>query len=70
MNPNDPAFPFPCQGPTGCEIYYGLTKRELFAAMMMQALVTDGRVPGGKDIVAKVAAYYADALLAELEKNP
>jgi hypothetical protein len=50
----------------------GLTKRELFAAMAMQGLVTtytiyrDNLFPTS----AAAAVAYADALLAELQKEP
>jgi len=64
----------------------GLTKRELFAAIAMQAIVTG--VTGSVEVIqavelvckekcidtgayiAKSAAEYADALLAELSKEP
>lgn len=46
----------------------GLTKREWFAGMALQALITYGRVPIGKSEVAKCAIDYADALLSELDK--
>jgi hypothetical protein len=48
----------------------GLTKRELFAAMMMEAMVANGEIPVSKQSVAECAVNYADALLAELERNP
>jgi hypothetical protein len=67
-NPEAPAYPFACQGPTTApEIYYGLTKRELFAAMAMQ-----GVPPGYFESLERTAEYAverADALIAELEKK-
>jgi hypothetical protein len=47
---------------------YGLTKREIFAAMAMQGLLASsyGRLEGN---VARLAVEYADALLAESEKT-
>ena len=73
-NANDPAF----AGITYTEIpgggarmhqIGGLTKREYFAAMAMQGLLSDPTVnAGGKD-VAIAAVSYADALLAELEQT-
>lgn len=53
----------------------GLTKREYFAAMAMQGLlasrkewVSDGR--SNFEIAASLSLKYADALLAELNKEP
>ncbi len=43
----------------------GLTKRELFAAMAMQAYAMD-QIP---EKAASLAVQYADALLAELAKE-
>lgn len=46
----------------------GLTKRELFAAMAMQGINSDG-IPGrhhNHEQTARDAVAYADALLAEL----
>lgn len=73
-----PAFPVECQfGPdekvrgmqtgtySGYEI--GLTKRELFAAMAMQGLITSDQ-DWLADEVAIKAAGVSDALLAELSK--
>ncbi len=46
----------------------GITKRELFAAMCLQGLVT--RVmPGEIDSLARVCVGFADKLLAELAKD-
>lgn len=49
----------------------GLTKRELFAAMAMQGLVTNTEVAGmiGHQEIIVGAVKLADALLAELEKG-
>ncbi|MGZ3686652.1 MAG: hypothetical protein ACXWPM_00715 [Bdellovibrionota bacterium] len=49
----------------------GLTKRELFAAMAMQGIVTNDHVDGVGDPErhAKLAVHHADALLAELAKE-
>lgn len=46
----------------------GLTKRELFAAMAMQGMIASGRY--GETVVSPVSVAYADALLAELSKEP
>lgn len=61
-NGDTPAMPHDRGG------YTGLTKRELFAAMAMQGLMTIDAdwIP---DYVAGKAVGYADALLAELEKK-
>lgn len=54
---------------------YGLTKREYFAGLAMQALVSDIVNAESKgyevtsDVTAKEAVSMADALLAELEKT-
>jgi hypothetical protein len=75
-----PAFPVECQfGPgekvrgmqtgtySGYEI--GLTKRELFAAMAMQGmLTTDEAWDRSEEKIATYAVDQADALLAELSK--
>lgn len=50
----------------------GLTKRELFAAMAMQAMMSIGDAfPRAGDflLVAQVSIKYADTLLAELAKG-
>jgi hypothetical protein len=81
---NDPAFPIaslvsariysegdPYLGPCG------LTKRELFAAMAMQGLVTQAvhvieehglTEEQNAGFLAEAAVHYADALLTALEK--
>jgi hypothetical protein len=47
----------------------GLTKREYFAAMAMQALIT--AVPSMfRDVAANEGVLYADALIAALERKP
>lgn len=53
---------------------FGLTKRELFAAMMLQGALTTAASPalidmqGAEPAVAEQAVKLADALLAELAK--
>lgn len=69
---------------SGVETKWGLTKRELFAAMAMQGLLSaiysdkkmldeftkDGMVyRNGRDAVSENAVSYADALITELEKK-
>lgn len=59
------------------QVLQGLTKREYFAAMAMQGLITAeaDRIMGEKitsdnavDIITKRSIQYADALLTALEK--
>ena len=49
--------------------YGGLTKRELFAAMAMQGMLADHTCDAEPDAFAEVAVNYADALIAELNKE-
>lgn len=72
MSADDPAFPSPVcfhlDNKNYCEIQFqlssGLTKRELFAAMIMAQLT------GYEDErAAQMAVIAADALIAELEKR-
>ena len=72
-NANTPAFP--------TSLFSGLTKRELFAAMAMQGLISGGfyqaaiiaagnRCDDGEhEETSSDAVKLADALLAELEKG-
>jgi hypothetical protein len=46
----------------------GLSKREYFAAMAMQGLLTESQVLDNHDKFAKFAVQAADALIAELNK--
>lgn len=87
MNANEPAFPRHYGTMTDCEKKAanrenlwtpGLTKREYFAAMAMQGLLSN---PITKELVedcfglevprrvAELALHAADALLAELERS-
>jgi hypothetical protein len=66
-NGNDPAYP----SGNGVSMYqWGLTKRELFAAMAMQGLRAcgDPQCPRNSDRIADIAVADADALIAELSK--
>jgi len=50
--------------------FTGLTKRELFAAMAMQGLNSNGRFASEySDKLSKWSVQQADALLAELAKE-
>ncbi|WP_369913928.1 hypothetical protein AB8810_12940 [Xanthomonas sp. NCPPB 3005] len=49
----------------------GLTKRELFSAMAMQGLsASDRYADSPSELIARYAVAQADALLAELAKEP
>jgi hypothetical protein len=62
---NDPAFPTQ-EVAGGGDLYYGLTKRELFAAMAMQGIVFNDIYT--TETAARMAVGAADALLKELAK--
>lgn len=76
-NPNDPAFP-ETSGENGAEIKKGLSKREYFAAMAMQAIVSNPDylkaieyIRGNKNgalAIAEYAEHLAMALIEELSK--
>lgn len=72
-NKNCPAFPLLINLPYEISIQTGLTKRELFAAMAMQGLLSnlnELRRTGFKDHeIEEFAAIRAEALLKELEKS-
>jgi hypothetical protein len=56
---------FPCEGPNTTA--YGLTKRELFAAMAMQGLIASPRTKAiDPASIAKWAVNQADAMLSAL----
>lgn len=52
---------------SGNELYLGLTKREMFAMAAMQGILTRAGSPD-RNMIAKTAVEYADALLKELDK--
>ena len=64
MNGNDNAFP---SSPDKYEPEWGLTKRELIAAMAMQGLLT---CFADNHKVAEMAVKQADALIARLSADP
>lgn len=64
-DPNSPAFTQQHKTSDKNLNYYGLTKREYFAAMAMQALDIGACPP---ENAALYAVTYADALIAELNK--
>ena len=49
--------------------HYGLTKREHFAGLAMQGILSDSARAGNVSDYARDAVLYADALLAELERT-
>lgn len=55
--------------PTDHEIFHGLTKREQFAAMAMQGLLTSAQNTIDRGFIIKNSVDYADKLLAELAKE-
>jgi hypothetical protein len=69
----------PAAFPAGITSFPNLTKRELFAAMAMQGLLSDGnqmvalmKVADGNGteaiMMARCSIHFADALIAELNK--
>lgn len=80
MNNNTLVFPNMVEG-NGKNLHAdgGLTKRELFAAMAMQGIVSkvpyltqtvaESKIEKRAEIIARGAIMYADSLIAELEKK-
>jgi len=72
-NAESQAFPGePYQNPQDGYIYYskGLTKREYFAAMAMQGILSgDGSKAWTRDELAEIAVNRADALLKALDET-
>jgi hypothetical protein len=64
MNGNDAAYPSH-HFPERWNPEFGLSKRELFAAMAMQGLLFD---PVDLRMIAQLSVKAADALIAELSK--
>ena len=70
---------FPLSGSEHFDPVIGLTRRELFAAMAMQGMVSnpewtmteEGRKAGmsGEEMYARAGITLADALIAELDKE-
>jgi hypothetical protein len=65
MNANDPAYPTPTDA--------GLTKRELFAAMAMQGILSNAIILDRHGLTAAETAHnaldFADSLIRALEKT-
>lgn len=64
--PDDGAFP-PAHDPKSHP--FGLTKREYFAALAMQGLLADENNLSTIQSAAAYAVKFADALIAELNKE-
>lgn len=47
----------------------GLTKREYFAALAMQAMLTNEKLSGAHVLYGSNSVKFADALLEELERE-
>lgn len=62
-DPNDAAYPI-VEGDVMTD--YGLTKRELFAAMALQGLLTNDRLHGDQSTFAIQSVALADALIEAL----
>ena len=54
----------------GCEevSHFGLTKREYFAGLAMQGLLSNSERIGTADRYAEISIEFADELLKQLEK--
>jgi hypothetical protein len=69
MGANDAAYPsyfFPEQ----YNPEFGLTKRELIAAMAMQGMLSNPNVRLKPNTISKWAVNHADALIARLNADP
>lgn len=68
---NQSAYPFSIEIDKDCTYnYYGLTKRELFAAMAMQGILANSERIGGKDQeLTQYSVMLSDALINELNKQ-
>jgi hypothetical protein len=68
MKGNDNAFP---SSPDKYEPEFGLTKRELIAAMAMQGLMSSRNLQGvAFETVAQISTMAADALIERLKADP
>jgi hypothetical protein len=80
-NPHQPINPMPHQNTDGTiqhDVYFGLTKREYFAGLAMQALISNPEIqrPRQNDNLesdlesfSQIAIEYADSLLKELDNT-
>lgn len=62
--PNDPAFPV-----SHIRLGEGLSKKEYFSVLAMQALIQRETMPADFQITIDNAVKFADLLIAELDKN-
>ena len=67
MNGNDNAFP---SSPDKYEPEFGLTKRELIAAMALQGMLSNPNVRLKPNTMSKWAVNHADALIERLNADP
>lgn len=63
-----PAFPLPLGNQYVDPCVAGLTKREYFAAMVMQGFAADPSITVTREQLTKAAVGWADALITELQK--
>ena len=71
VRPNDFAFPHAIKSPSGdILLNSGLTKREYLAALAMSGMCSNAHAFGNHEDLAKWAVADADALIAELNKEP
>lgn len=70
VDPNENAFPVFGEEGRNTFCHYGLTKREYFAAQAMQGMIASNEwIADTLERVSKTAIEYADALIAELNKE-
>lgn len=65
--PHDMAFPVPQSEAPNNSYQWGLTKREYFAGLALQALLANGQCEN-RHTRARAAVEHAEALIAELNK--
>ena len=69
----EPAFPTEPNTKPGVYVHHGLTKREYFAGLAMQGLLAHTGSfgePGSPGVLSCRSVQLADALIAELAKEP
>lgn len=70
MSDEDSAFPYVLKFTDKIRYQEGVTKREYFAAKMLQAIVSNTNLdPSNYDNNVKTAIFYADELIKELKKG-
>lgn len=68
-DPNQYAFPIDLSRVVNDKMSLGLTKREYFAAMAMQGILSNASGLGEPEHWVRFAVKYADALIKELSKG-